>query len=135
MPNSGAPGPAPSPAPSHVLHESPLALAFNPNMRTPVSGVGAPDTNCNKAGAPPANQPDLVICEEVRENGPTEDYIAGTGLWNRAAQAQAAVNRDDIQFPRPAVEIKADWILLSSIGISCDNPPAGVHVETINGNC
>ena len=136
VPNSGAPGPAPSPAPSHVLHESPLALALNPNLRTPVSGgVGAPDTNCNKAGAPPANQPDLVICEEVRENGPTEDYIAGTGLWNRAAQAQAAVNRDDIQFPRPAVEIKADWILLSSIGISCDNPPAGVHVETINGNC
>lgn len=132
VPNSGAQGPAAS----HVLHESPLALALNPNLRTPVSGgVGAPDTNCNKAGAPPANQPDLVICEEVRENGPTEDYIAGTGFWNRAAQAQAAANRDDIQFPRPAVEIKADWILLSSIGISCDNPPAGVHVETINGNC
>jgi hypothetical protein len=25
--------------------------------------------------------------------------------------------------------------LLSSIGISCEDPPAGVHVETINGNC
>src|SRR6266446_3677834 len=70
VPNSGAQGPAPS----HVLHESPLALALNPNLRTPVSGgVGAPDTNCNTAGAPPADQPNLVICEEVRENGPTED--------------------------------------------------------------
>lgn len=132
VPNSGAQ----NPTPTHVLHESPLALALNPSLRTPVpGGLGAPDTNCNKAGAPPANQPNLVICEEVRENGPTEDYIAGTGFWNRAAQAQAAANRDDIQFPRPAVEIKADWILLSSIGISCDDLPVGVHVETINGNC
>src|SRR5215467_10760947 len=90
VPNSGAQGPAPS----HLLHESPLALALNPNLRTPVhGGLGAPDTNCNKAGAPPANQPDLVICEEVRENGPTEDYIAGTGFWNRPGQQQAAADR------------------------------------------
>ena len=98
-------------------------------------GLGAPDTNCNKAQTPPPNQPNLVICEEVRENGATEDYIAGTGFWNRTAQALAAADGDDVQFPRPAVEIKADWILLSSIGASCNNPPAGVHVETINGNC
>ncbi len=58
VPNSGAQGPTPS----HVLRESPLALALNPNLRTPVpGGLGAPDTNCNKAGTPPANQPNLVI--------------------------------------------------------------------------
>lgn len=52
---------------------------------------------------------------------------------------QAAANRTDIQFPRPAVEIKVDWILLSSIGLDCGNLPPGftdtIHVETINGNC
>ncbi len=120
----------------HILHESPLALAIDPTLRRKVSGLlGAPDTNCNKAGTPPPNQPNLIICEEVRENGAFEDYVAGTNLWNRSGQATAAANGDNIQFPRPAMEIKADWILLSSIGSDCDNPPAGVHVEMINGNC
>jgi hypothetical protein len=93
----------------------------------------------NKAQTPPSNQPNLIICEEVRENGATEDYIAGTNLWNRDGQATAALNRVNIQFPHPAVEIKADWILLSSIGLDCDKLDPGftnsIHVETINGNC
>jgi hypothetical protein len=136
VPNAGAT------TPGHIVHESPLALAIDQTLRTKVMGqLGAPDINCNKAGTPPTNppQPNLVICEEVRENGATEDYIAGTNLWNRGGQATAALNRVNIQFPRPAVEIKADWILLSSIGLDCANLPPGftdsIHVETINGNC
>ncbi|HWP00304.1 MAG TPA: hypothetical protein VNL74_06725 [Methylococcus sp.] len=131
VPNSGGS------AGGHPLHESPLALARNPALRVivPAGEVGAPDTGCNKAQTPPPNQPNLVLCEEVRINGAAEDYIAGTGFWNRTAQALAASVGDSIQFPRPAVEIKADWILLSSIGASCDDPSAGVHVEKINGNC
>lgn len=134
VPNSGAT------TPTHPLHESPLALAFNPKLGAVVPGLlGAPDTNCNKAGGPPPNQPNLIICEEVREGGAAEDYIAGTNLWNRFGQQQAAANQDDIQFPRPAVEIKADWISLSSIGYDCSNLPPGfadsIHVETVNGNC
>jgi hypothetical protein len=124
----------------HALHESPLALALNPSLRVTVPGLlGAPDTNCNKASTPPADQPNLVICEEVRENGGTEDYIAGTFLWNRPGQAQAALNRSNIQFPKSSVEIKIDWIQLSSIGLDCANLPAGftstIHVEFINGHC
>ena len=134
VPNAGAT------TPGHILHESPLALAINPNLRITVPGpIGQPDTNCNKAQTPPSNQPNLIICEEVRENGATEDYIAGTNLWNRIGQASAARDQVNIQFPRPAVEIKADWILLSSIGLDCANLPLGftdsIHVETINGNC
>ena len=134
VPNSGGtPG-------GHVLHESPLALALNPSLRTTVPGLlGAPDTNCNKASAPPANQPNLIVCEEVRENGAFEDYVAGTFLWNRVGQQQAALNRDNIQFSKPSLEIKVDWILLSSIGLDCANLPAGftdtIHVEVINGQC
>ena len=53
--------------------------------------------------APPPGQPNLIFCEEVRVNGAAEDYIAGANLWNRTGQEQAAANRDDIEFPRPAV--------------------------------
>src|SRR5262249_36581438 len=93
VPNAGATG-------GRILHESPLALAINPSSRVKVPGLlGAPDINCNKAQTPPDNQPNLIICEEVRENGAAEDYIAGTNLWNRFGQQQAAANRVDIQFP------------------------------------
>ena len=133
VPNSGAS------TITHPLHESPLALALNPSLGLKGGLPGAPNTNCNKAGAPPPNQPNLIICEEVRENGATEDYIAGTNLWNRFGQQQAAADKDDVQFPRPAVEIKSDWIQLSSIGYSCSSLPPGftdtIHVETIDGDC
>jgi hypothetical protein len=127
-------------AASHLLHASPLTMVKNPGLATIVTGLlGAADQNCNKSNTPPANQPNLVICEEVRENGATEDYIAGRGFWNRNGQKAAAVAHDDIEFPSSSVEIKADWIQLSSIGLDCSKLPAGftqsVHVETINGNC
>ena len=137
VPNSGAQ----AASPSHLLHGSPLALVKNPSLATmvPAGELGAADQNCNKAATPPKDQPNLIICEEVRENGATEDYIAGNNFWNRGGQTQAALSRDTIQFPQPAVEIKADWIQLSSIGLDCDKLPLGftdsIHVETINGNC
>ncbi|MCI0737216.1 MAG: hypothetical protein L0Y50_13260 [Beijerinckiaceae bacterium] len=124
----------------HLLHHSPLTLAKNPSLATVVPGLlGGADQNCNKAHTPPARQPNLIICEEVRLNGAAEDYVAGTNLWNRPGQADAAASHANIQFPRPSVEIKADWILLSSIGLRCNSLPPGftrsVHVETIHGNC
>src|SRR5262249_11597614 len=98
VPNSG--GQAASP--SHLLHASVLALAKDPSLVTLVPGLlGGADQNCAKAGLPPPNQPNLVICEEVRENGAFEDYIAGNNFWNRAGQQQAALSRDTIQFPPP----------------------------------
>jgi len=147
VPNSGAS------TVTHPLHESPLTLVFNPGLGKTSGLPGAPNTNCNPAAAPPPpNKPPppsgictsadncLFICEEVRENGATEDYIAGTGFWDRANQAAAAGNRFDIQFPRPAVEIKADWIQVSSIGnhnFNCDNiaQTGLIHVETVDGSC
>jgi hypothetical protein len=142
VPNSGAA------TAQHPLHSSPLALTFHPESATlvPPGVVGAPNTNCNAANAPPSNNTPpngnnpLTICEEVRENGATEDYIAGTGFWDRANQAAAAGQDFDIQFSRPSVEIKADWIQVSTIGnhnYTCDNigQTGLVHVETVNGNC
>jgi hypothetical protein len=128
-----------SPTP-HVLHASLLALAKNPGIGATVPGLlGAADQNCNTAQAPPDNQKNLIICEEVRENGSTQDYLTGTVMWNRNGQKQLAAAHANIQFPKPSIEVKADWIQLSSIGFDCANlPPSlsqSVHVETVNGNC
>ncbi len=136
VPNAAA---AQGPA-SRMLHGSPLALVKNRNLLSKVPGLlGGADESCNKANTPPMGQPNLVICEEVRLNGLTEDYIAGNDLWNRTGQAQTALYREKIEFPQPAVEIKADWVELSSIGLNCKNLPPGfagsIHVEVINGNC
>ena len=140
VPNSGATTAV------HVLHSSPLTLSRHPESLQQ-GLLGAPNTNCNAANAPPPpntappdNSNPLTICEEVREGGTTEDYIAGTGLWNRANQAAAATDSFDIQFPRPAVEIKADWIQVSTIGnhnFNCSNigQTGLIHVETVDGSC
>ncbi len=135
-------------ATTHFLQGSPFALLRNPGLATVVTGLlGAANQNCNKAGKPPKSQPDLVICEEVRLNGAAEDYIAGNNFWNRNGQAQAAQNPvyygGDIQFPAPAVEIKADWLETSTIPSlntsDCSKLPKGfatsIHVEMVDGNC
>ncbi len=106
----------------HLLGASPLGVA---------NGLPTdPDTGCTIASN------GQIICEEVRENGAVEDYISATGLWNRANQQQVARQQvasgvPQIEFPKAAVEIKADWIKLDS----CDNPPAGVHIERIGAYC
>ena len=124
----------------HLLHGSPLAMLKNPKAGAILPGLlGGADESCNKAQTPPKGQPKLIICEEVRLGGATEDYIAGNNLWNRTGQATAAAFSEDIQFSTPSVEIKADWIELSSIGLNCAKLPVGfaasIHIETINGNC
>lgn len=124
----------------HTLHASPLALLKNPGSQAIVPGLlGGADQNCNAAAAPPDNQKGLIICEEVRLNGSQQDYITGATIWNRNGQKQLAAARATIQFPQPSIEIKADWIKLSSINFDCANLPPGltqsVHVEVIDGNC
>lgn len=70
VPNSGATTAV------HVLHSSPLTLSRHPELLQQ-GLLGAPNTNCNAANAPPPpntappdNSNPLTICEEVREGGP-----------------------------------------------------------------
>jgi hypothetical protein len=94
---------------THQLGGSPFTLLRHPKLAEVVKGLlGAPNENCNKAAAPPADQPKLIICEEVRLNGAAEDYIAGNDLWNRRGQALKAKDHATIEFPAPAIEVKAD---------------------------
>ena len=69
VPNSGATTAV------HVLHSSPLTLSRHPESLQQ-GLLGAPNTNCNAANAPPPpntappdNSNPLTICEEVREGG------------------------------------------------------------------
>ncbi len=117
VPNTGGANP------QHKLHGSPLAI-IRSTMATPFD-------HCNPANMPPANNPDLMICEEVRLNGASEDYVAGRTLWNRPGQAAVAASDGKFEFPKPALEIKADWLVLDS----CASPPIGVHVEQIGDTC
>ncbi|MGH7813560.1 MAG: hypothetical protein ACREQI_06105 [Candidatus Binataceae bacterium] len=114
---------------SHPLHANAFAVAMRKRgaVRAPIL-VG---TQCNPANDPPTNNPNLVICEEVRLNGAAEDYIAGRNLWDRAGQAALAAQNGSIQFSKPALELKLDWLQLDS----CSNPPPGVHVEQIGDRC
>ena len=42
----------------------------------------------------------------------------------------------DIQFPAPAIEVKADWIELASINETCTSLPANsIHIEKVSGKC
>jgi hypothetical protein len=118
VPNTGASNPV------HKLHGSPLAFIHS-GQPTP------PFDRCNPANMPPSNNPNLMVCEEVRLNGAAEDYVAGRSFWNRAGQTAVAAADGKFEFPKPSLEIKADWLVLDS----CDSPPAGVHVEKIDGIC
>jgi len=110
--------------PTHKLHGSPLTFV---NGGLP----GTPDSGCNAASVPPSNNPNLLICEEVRLNGAAEDYIAARSFWNRSGQQAIAANNGTFEFPKPSLEIKADWLVLNS----CSSIPTGIHVEQIGTTC
>lgn len=72
-----------------------------------------------------------TICEEARLNPEAQGYVISEKLVTKQGQINFINAGKTFQFPPPAVEIKADWIQLSS----CNNQPQGVHVEQLNGTC
>jgi hypothetical protein len=72
-----------------------------------------------------------TICEEARLNQEAEGYVKGEKLTSLQGQINFVNAGKTFLFPPPAVEIKADWIKLST----CENPPAGVHVEKVDKVC
>jgi hypothetical protein len=122
------------------LHPSPLA------QRTKLlSSHGAgqvveldPGSQCNQMQAPPLNVvKGATVCEEVHINPAAQAFIQGASYQVRTGQQKAANAGTNIQFPIPAVEVKVDWIPATDFDppFTCAEPPTGVHVEIIDGQC
>lgn len=88
------------------------------------------------------------FCEEVYVNAAEAAFVTappggkpGATLTTRTGQADyIASTGKPLNFPKEAVEIKADWIAASSLNaasfFNCsDKKPAGVYVQTIDGVC
>ncbi len=92
---------------------------------TPTAAGCAPGKNPAYPGGPKR-----TICEEVRLNPDTAGYITRNGLQTHAGQGAFVQKNGPFNFPASAVELKADWIQLTSMDL-CDHPPQNptVHVE------
>jgi len=135
-PASGKAGALEAHAAHKRLHGSPLtrALAKKHGMNMEL----VPSSECNAMGGPPPNViSGATICEEARLDPTAQAFVKGKGYQIRPGQTKAAQQGTDIQFPDPAVEIKADWIPGTDFKppFTCSDPPKGVHVESIDGTC
>jgi hypothetical protein len=140
-PASGKAGAMKGAAPHKRLHGSPLTHAVAAKLaeaRGESLPALAPDSQCNAMGGPPKNVvPGATICEEAHLNPEAQAFVSGNGYEIRPGQTQAAQKGANLQFPGPAVEVKADWIPASDFKppFTCTAPPTGVHVEMIDGKC
>jgi hypothetical protein len=119
------------------LHGSPLAHA-QMARKAGLTAQLTPSTECNPMGGPPSNVvPGATICEEARLNPAAKLFVFSKGYEVRSGQTKAAQAGTDIQFPTAAVEVKVDWVPATDFQtpFTCAKPPAGVHVETIDGVC
>lgn len=119
------------------LHGSPLART-NINQSPGLRALLAPNTECNKMNAPPPNVvPNATVCEEARLNPDAVSFLTGNGYQLRPAQTAAAQNGTNIQFTKPGIEVKVDWIPATDFAppFTCSNPPTGVRVQMIDGAC
>ncbi len=119
------------------LHGSPLAAAQQRVRKHLHPQLFAPNTGCNTMNGRPPNVVNATICEEVHIDPVAAGLITTNGYEHRSAQAAAARKGVDIEFPAPAVEVKVDWIPATDFAtpFTCANPPAGIHVESIDGVC
>ncbi len=112
------------------FHMSPLARIMRERAakRSPKPELlpQAANENCNSQ-----TWSGRTICEEARLNPDAQSYVTSNGLVTLNGQVQFITAGKTFQFTPPSVEIKADWIQLPD----CNNLPANVHVETINGVC
>ena len=138
-PASGKVGPALAATPAKRLHGSPLARVAEARARIVGPNLAlTPTSQCNTMNGPPPNvKPNATICEEVHLSPEAAFYVTSNGYQVRSGQETAAQNGANIQFPTAAVEVKVDWIPASDFTtpFTCAAPPAGIHVEMIEGVC
>jgi len=126
------------------LHGSPLARIVAAQLHSPLPEL-SPDTECQNMVAPPSNMPNSTspthsgqFCEEVHLDPTAKAYVLQNKYEFRSGQQQAVTSHATFDFPSTAVEVKADWLPVSDFSpaqFSCTHPPAGLHVEMIDGGC
>ncbi len=138
----------------HRLHGSRLGEGLRRKIAAstasdPLAGDCSAMTNTDtkiselKPFVPKNLAPGAKFCEEVFVNSAEAAFVQapapGATLTTLTAQVSyAGATSGGIQFPTPAVEIKADWLPAAAVNNAFDcttNPPAGVYVETIAGTC
>lgn len=125
------------------LHASALAR----KGAAPKAG-GLPSNECNPMSTspvggypPPANvAPAAVFCEEVFANPPEAAFVKQNGLTSLSGQQKYASTRGGtIAFPWDSVEVKADWVPVSSYKsgqtFACPDTTGKLYTEVINGTC
>lgn len=123
------------------LHGSPLATAVKARGVTSHSAkpMLTPNGECPNGlnGSPPNVTPSAIVCEEVHLNPDAAMFVSANGYQIRAGQTTAAQRGTDIEFPKPAIEVKVDWLPATDfiLPFTCDAPPSGLHVEIIDGAC
>jgi hypothetical protein len=131
----------PPPATGNVrtLHISPL-LAANRDATAPGIECSPMNTTGFSGYPAPSNvTANAQFCEEVFVNNPESTFVRTNGLTTLTGQqTYGNANGGAITFPWDAVEIKADWVPVSSYSnptFQCPDPTGKLYTETINGTC
>jgi hypothetical protein len=136
-PDGSDPGPwsaLPRSAAAQKLFSADLKLTPGPGPQVQTLAQGLAPASAGPAGriaTPTSNEEFLGF--EVRVNQPTFDFIRSRTMYNIEGlealyqQAAAASNRDLIQFPAAAKEIKADWVPTNDPTTISDDEKARYH--------
>jgi hypothetical protein len=112
-----------------------------PNYMT--GAKGKPGDPCQPSPADPSLAPFVpgnlapgAIFSEVVYVNPAEAALVKASLATLQKQADYSQTKP-IDFPKDAIEIKADWIPATSLTpvFACGNPPAGVYVQQVGNTC
>jgi hypothetical protein len=129
---------------SRALHGS--ALAKKTSFGKAAAAVPGVECNPMATGSvggypvPPNVAPTATFCEEVFVNPPEVTFVNQFGLTTLSGQQKyGATQGGAITFPWDAVEIKADWVPVSSYlpgkSFTCPDPTGRLYTEVINGTC
>lgn len=127
------------------LHGSALARAEQPSRFT--SEATQKGVECDsmqtaplKGYPPPSNlSSSPQFCEEVFVNATEAAFVTGNSLTTLSGQKTYGSSRSNaITFPKASIEVKADWVPVSSFSnptFQCPDPTNKLYTETINGTC
>lgn len=94
---------------------------FKVEVIGPAQGCGTPSglTDAAKGSGFPATG---CIGEEVRRDRPSFNYLVANGLWSTPGLAQYYAGKQPVSLPTNTLEVKADWIPVSTLETWLNQP-------------